>query len=93
MLSVELPDWQFTAPAGGSVLWPELPVTDTDAYVLLARRHGVHVTPGSIATPTRGPDPHVRLCIDRPWPVVEEGIRRLSFAWREWHTARQPALG
>ncbi|MDP8970703.1 MAG: PLP-dependent aminotransferase family protein [Actinomycetota bacterium] len=93
LLRAELPDWRVTAPAGGSVLWPELPLGDTGAYVLLARRHGVHVTPGSIATPDRGPDPHVRICVDRPWPLVEEGIRRLHLAWRELLTVRQPVLG
>lgn len=75
------------------MLWPELPVVDTDAYVLLAGRHGVHVTPGSIATASRDPNPHLRICVDRPWPLIEEGIRRLALAWRELHASRQPALG
>ena len=75
------------------MLWAELPVADTGAYVLLAGRHGVHVAPGSIATPTRAPNPHVRICVDRPWPTVEEGIHRLCLAWRELVTAPRAVLG
>lgn len=82
-LRLDLPDWTVAEPAGGSVLWVELPVDDTNAYVQLARRHGVHIAPGSIALPNRSPDPHVRICVDRPWPAIEEGIRRLAQAWRE----------
>ena len=83
----------LTEPAGGSVLWPRLPVADTGAYAALARRHGVHIAPGSIARPARGPDPHLRICVDRPWTLVEEGIRRLGLAWRELDTAPTAVLG
>lgn len=89
----ELPEWRFTEPAGGSVLWAVLPTPDTGAYVLLARRHGVHVAPGSIATPTRAPNSHVRICVDRNWETVEEGIHRLQLAWREFEASPAPVLG
>ncbi len=92
-LAVDLPDWQITEPAGGSVLWAELPVADTGAYVLLAGRHGVHVAPGSIATPTRSASSRLRICVDRPWATVEEGIRRLQLAWHELDTTPHPVLG
>lgn len=93
LLRAELPDWQFADPAGGSVLWAALPVADTGAYVLLASRHGVHVAPGSIATPTRTPNPHLRICVDRPWATVEEGIHRLHLAWRELESSPRAVLG
>ncbi len=92
-LGADLPAWKITEPAGGSVLWAELPVADTGAYVLLAGRHGVHVAPGSIATPQRTPSPHLRICVDRPWSTVDEGIRRLELAWRELGTAPRAVLG
>lgn len=82
-LARELPDWSVVPPEGGSVLWVELPIPDTGAFVALAGRHGVHVAPGSVATPDRGPDPHVRICVDRPWSLVEAGIERLRAAWVE----------
>ncbi len=92
-LRTDLPAWKIVEPGGGSVLWAELPLPDTCAYVLLAGRHGVHVAPGSIATPTRAPNPHVRICVDRPWPTVEEGIHRLCLAWRELDAAPAAVLG
>ncbi len=92
-LRSDLPDWSVVEPAGGSVLWAELPVPDAGAFVLLATRHGVHVAPGSIATPARTPDPHIRICVDRPWPTVEEGIHRLREAWRELDAAPRAVLG
>ena len=92
-LGQDLPEWTLTPPAGGSVLWAELPIADTGAYVLLAGRHGVHVAPGSIATPTRALNTYVRICVDRPWATVEEGIQRLCLAWRELGTVPRPVLG
>lgn len=93
LMATDLPDWKVSDPAGGSVLWVELPVPDTGAFVLLAGRHGVHVAPGSIATPTRVTNAHIRICVDRPWPTVEEGIRRLAQAWRELDAEPRAVLG
>ncbi|WP_195210442.1 aminotransferase-like domain-containing protein [Actinomarinicola tropica] len=93
LLAELLPEWSIRAPEGGSVLWATLPVDDAASYVRLAGRHGVHVAPGSIAVPGRAPDPHVRICVDRPWPHVEEGIRRLRFAWRDLTAGPGVVLG
>ena len=92
-IRADLPDWSLVPPDGGSVLWPELPVADAGAFVVLAGRHGVHVAPGSIATPSRTPNRHVRICVDRPWPSVEEGINRLCLAWREMEATPRVVLG
>lgn len=92
-LQSELPDWHISEPQGGSVFWAELPIPDSSAYVLLASRHGVHVAPGRIATPTRVPSPFVHICVDRPWPVVAEGISRLALAWRELDAVPTAVLG
>ncbi len=92
-LRADLPEWDLGEPAGGSVLWAGLPIADSGAYVLLAGRHGVHVAPGSIATPTRAPNRHVRICVDRPWATVEEGIQRLCLAWRELDSTPRAVLG
>jgi hypothetical protein len=51
------------------------------------------VAPGSVARADRMPDPHVRVCVDRPWPVVEEGIRRLATAWADVTADVAPVLG
>ena len=92
-LAADLPEWHVNEPAGGSVLWAELPVTDSRPFCQLARRHGVHVAPGSVARPGRLPDPHVRICVDRNWGLVEEGLRRLVFAWKDLHRASDVILG
>lgn len=82
-LHADLPEWKIMKPEGGSVLWVQLPVLESDAYCQLAGRHGVHIAPGSVSTPDRRPNSFVRICVDRPWPTVEEGIRRLHLSWRE----------
>jgi DNA-binding transcriptional MocR family regulator len=82
-----LPGWTVTPPLGGSVLWAELPVTDTGPYVQLARRHGVHVLPGSISRPGRVDSAFVRICVDRSPELVDAGLRRLASAWQDY-TAR-----
>lgn len=91
-LADDLPEWTIREPQGGSVLWPELPVADAGPFVQLAGRHGVHVAPGSIARALRAADPHVRVCVDRPWELVEVGLQRLGQAWRE-SVRRRPIVG
>jgi DNA-binding transcriptional MocR family regulator len=95
LFAVELPSWEIDPPQGGSVLWPRTDLPDTGPLVQLAARHGVRVAPGSIACCGREADPHLRVCVDRPWPHVEEGIRRIRSAWDELHagTPTTPVLG
>lgn len=88
-----LPEAVFTPPAGGSALWLELPVDDTNTLVHLARRHGVHVAPGSISVAGRVPGPFIRVCVDRPWEVVQEGLERLGRAWRDLSISTPAAFG
>ena len=78
LLRDEVPEWDVPEPDGGSVLWVDTGSRDTDALVQVAHRHGVHVAPGSIAVEGRRPDPHLRICVDRPWPMVEAGMRRIG---------------
>lgn len=89
----EAPDWELTLPRGGSALWVRLPVPDAGPVVRLARRHGVLVAPGSVARVGGQPDPHLRLCVDRPAPVIDEGLTRLLRAWRESRAPLAPVLG
>jgi len=85
-LARALPDWRVRRPEGSSSLWPELPIGDTEAFVALARRHGVHVSPGSAHRVAGGPDPHIRICVDRPAQHVAEGLDRLAAAWHDLGT-------
>jgi len=52
----DFPDWRLHDPKRGSVLRVELPVEDTGPFCLGARRHGVHVAPGSAARAEWAPD-------------------------------------
>ncbi|MEZ5261120.1 MAG: PLP-dependent aminotransferase family protein [Acidimicrobiales bacterium] len=89
LLGALIPQWTAPLPQGGSVLWIDTTLLDTDPFVALARHHGVKIAAGSIARADRRPDPHVRVCVDRPWPQVEEGLRRLAAAWQELGAGRR----
>ena len=93
LLRAELPEWRVNDPGGGSALWVDTGRRDTDALVQVAHRHGVHLAPGSIAVEGRRPDPHLRICVDRPWPLVEVGVRRISAAWRDLTRTRARIAG
>ncbi len=92
-VQTDFPNWQLVEPQGGSVLWTRLPVPDSGPFVQIARRHGVHVAPGSVARAGRKADPHIRICVDRPWPLVDAGLSRLGFAWRDAQRGAGPVLG
>ena len=92
-LRADLPEWQVNEPQGGSVLWVTLPVDDSGPFCQLARRHGVHVAPGSAARANRAADPHLRVCVDRSWELVDVGLHRLGLAWRDYQRSPAPVLG
>ncbi|MDQ6613488.1 MAG: hypothetical protein M3083_01675 [Actinomycetota bacterium] len=92
-LRADFPTWRFALPEGGSVLWVELPLADSGPFVRLAGRHGVHVAPGSAARANRAPDPHIRICVDRPKEMIDIGFQRLGLAWRELERSPDPVLG
>lgn len=83
LLSEAMPEAVIGRPEGGSVLWTELPIADSGPFVSLARRHGVHVAPGSICVTGRLPGPYLRICVDRPLDLLREGADRLARAWRD----------
>jgi DNA-binding transcriptional MocR family regulator len=93
LLAEDIPEWHAPVPDGGSVLWAQTPLTDTAPLVHVAHRHGVHVAPGSIAVEGQRPDPHLRICLDRPWPLVEAGLQRLGAAWRDMTRERRRVAG
>ena len=82
-MRADLPEWEVVAPVGSSAIWPKLPIDDAAPFVALARRHGVHVTPGGAHVVGGGRDPHLRFCVDRPIAHVDEGIGRLITAWHD----------
>lgn len=45
-LAERLPDWRWSPPAGGLVIWAELPQPISTSLAIDARRHGVYLAPG-----------------------------------------------
>jgi DNA-binding transcriptional MocR family regulator len=93
LLAGALPTWSVASPRGGLAVWARLPLADSGPLTQLAHRHGVRVAPGAAAAPLGGPDPHVRLCVDRPEAQLAEGVRRLAAAWAELGARGRVVLG
>jgi len=79
-----LPEWSFTEPSGGLVLWLRLPAGDADQFAQVALRHGVVVLPGPLNSPTNGWNDHLRLAFNLPPDELREGVARLAEAWRSF---------
>lgn len=92
-LADEAPELAIEVPTGGASMWVRLPVDDATPVAQMARRHGVMVAPGSVARVGGGPDPHLRLCVDRPRAIIDEGVTRLLRAWRETRSPLPSVLG
>lgn len=45
-LTDQLPDWHWSPPAGGFVIWAELPRPISTSLAIDARGHGLYLTPG-----------------------------------------------
>ncbi len=77
-LAERYPEWEITPTAGGLATWVRLPGPDAGRFVDEASARGVAVLPGSSCRADRGPDPHIRICFDRPIAVLEEAVARLA---------------
>jgi DNA-binding transcriptional MocR family regulator len=80
-LAATLPDWRFRLPAGGMVLWCELPAAGAMALATEAERHGLLLAAGPAFAPEGGLDRFVRLPYTVPVPQLEEAVRRVAAAW------------
>lgn len=77
-LAAAFPDWLVTEPDGGLALWARLPDGDGRSFADAAAARGVAVLPGSACRADRAPDPHVRLCFDRPVDLLDAALERLA---------------
>lgn len=87
----ELPGWTWERPRGGITLWARLPQGNARAFVQVAERYGVVLTPGTLMSPAGNWDAYVRLPFGSEPPVIEEAARRLGRAWQAY-TRRRDAL-
>ncbi|MBN1429264.1 MAG: PLP-dependent aminotransferase family protein [Anaerolineae bacterium] len=85
-LSQDFPEACWAPPAGGMYLWLELPTggpTSTELY-LHAVRSGVAFAMGPLFYTDAQGRHHLRLNMSAyPPDTIQEGIKRLSAAWRE----------
>lgn len=87
----ELPSWEFTEPEAGLCLWVRLPGgASAVEFAAVAMRHGVAVVPGGVSAPEGGGSDRLRIAFGQRPDLVEEGVRRLASAWREWSGLSAP---
>jgi DNA-binding transcriptional MocR family regulator len=93
LLATRLPAWSVNRPRGGQSLWIRLPQGDAESFAQAALRRRVTVVPGPLLSPDRSFADHIRLQFLQPAEVIEEGIKRLARAWREYGTSYRGNLG
>lgn len=80
-LAASVPSWNVQSPEGGLSLWVDLGAPLAEPLAQVAARFGVTIASGISASVEGAYDDHIRLCFDRPEPVLLEGLRRLTAAW------------
>lgn len=80
-LRQHLPSWSFRMPAGGMVLWCELPGGSATAVCQAAEQVGLHLPPGPAFAPEGGLDRFIRIPFTLPPDDLREAVRRLAAAW------------
>jgi DNA-binding transcriptional MocR family regulator len=81
-VTAHLPDWRFTKPAGGLVLWCELPHRGATALAAAVAQSHVVISPGPVFSPSGGLDSFVRLPWTRPVTELQDAVERIAGAWR-----------
>jgi DNA-binding transcriptional MocR family regulator len=80
-LQRHLPDWRFEVPAGGQVLWCELPAPVSGALAAAAADRGVRITPGSRFAADGTLESWLRLPYTRPGDELTLAVELLAQAW------------
>lgn len=88
LLARLLPDWEYTVPRGGQVLWLRLPRGSARGLAAIALRHCVRIATGPALSPSETFDDFIRLPYTLPGATLEEGILRLAAAWAAYDPER-----
>jgi DNA-binding transcriptional MocR family regulator len=83
LLTERLPEWEWTAPVGGSAFWIRMPETDARVFAQVALRHGVEVVAGNAMDPSGGHDDYLRMPFAYSEQVLDDAVTRLARAWQE----------
>ncbi|ASU83645.1 GntR family transcriptional regulator [Nocardiopsis gilva YIM 90087] len=78
-----LPDWRFTSPSGGLVLWAELPMPVASVLRENAVRHGVHSAPGPVFGAEGTLERFMRFSYTQPPDVLVDAVDRLADAYAD----------
>ena len=74
-----LPDWTWTAPAGGLSIWARRPgEADSGGFTQAALRRGVAVVPGRLLTVSAARSPWLRLAFTRPPDDLTIAVKTLA---------------
>jgi DNA-binding transcriptional MocR family regulator len=84
LMAEHLPDWRVDPPRGGLSLWVALPSGSADALARVAAAQGVSIAGSAAFAASVSSDDHIRVPFTATDDVLEEGIRRLGAAWREY---------
>lgn len=88
-LSARIPSFAWDLPRGGLSLWVRLPFGSAAELAQVARRHGVALVPGQLASPDGRHDDRLRIPLTLRPEVLREGVRRLAAAWDAYHPAAE----
>lgn len=88
-VAARFPEWRLRLPAGGLVLWAELPTESSTRLTMAAERHGLLLTPGPRFFVGGGGERHLRLPYTHPPDLADQAVDRLAAAWTDQLAARR----
>ena len=89
-LAERLPDLRVPTPAGGLVLWAELPTESSTRLAMAAERHGLLITPGPRFFLGGGGERHLRVPYTQSADVAVRAVDRLLAAWTDQVRDQRP---
>lgn len=86
------PEWTWRTPDGGLSLWIDMHDINAVDFCAHASRFGVELAPGTISSPTAQFADHLRLPFGQPDHVLDEAVRRISYAWTTYRPSTRLSL-
>ena len=90
-LSVRLPRWRTSPPAGGLSTWIELDSASATPLTYALQRRGVLLNPGSRFTPDGTLERFLRLPFALPSPLISRAVDLIADTWSDLDVHPAPA--
>jgi DNA-binding transcriptional MocR family regulator len=87
-LAQTLPHWRVAVPAGGFVLWAQMPRPEASALAAMAQSLGLRITPGPRFGVNGAFERFVRLPFTLPPADIDRAVDRLAMAEAQLRTRR-----